>query len=402
MTPFENCSTVLIPLDKGQSAIVSASQAHLVEGITWHARWNPKSATYYACGTLRDARRRSGYRIVAMHRLLSGILEEPSVAIHHRDKNGLNNATDNMQAMTHFEHNRLHGQSNGNPVAPHIKAGYISKFRRVSQEEVDEYKASWPAGIEFGFCWCGCGNMTEIAPKTERTAQKKQKWIEGQPKPLFFPHRFKRIRKPSTAKKPWLGLICACGGRKSGQATVCKSCQLSNRRPPVDPTVYYDNDRPYRRVPCTKMQYTLVSADKYSIAASLLLAANFDPSTGGHYVTTRYKGKHDKLHRILANAPDGVQIDHANRNGLDNRDWNLRPADGSQQAANQRRRSDNKSGFIGVWYREERKSWCGMVSFRGKHHLTRHCKTAQEAAIERDEIALRLHGIFAVLNFPKR
>jgi hypothetical protein len=83
---------------------------------------------------------------------------------------------------------------------------------------------------------------------------------------------------------------------------------------------------------------------------------------------------------------------------LDNRDWNLRPASNSQQMANQNRKARNTSGYIGVWYRKSRKRWCGQVTFKGKHYFTKHCKTACEAAIERNNLALEIHGEFANLN----
>lgn len=398
MTPFEESTTITIPLDKGQSAVISAFQYHLVKDITWHAQWNPKSATYYAHGNIRETRpgRTNKFRYIAMHRLLCGILDDPSVVVHHDDENGLNNTQRNMKVMSLFAHNRLHGRPNGRPTAPHVESGYISIWRRLSSEDIEAHRSSWPAGIEYGYCWCGCGNRTQIASKTDRT----QKSLGGEHLRFFHGHKPKRRKKEGRpeAQTPHLGRYCACGGVKSGQASVCKSCQLSMRRPPLDPETYYDEGRPYRRVPCTKKKYTLVSADKYDTAMSFLLVANFDPSTGGHYVSTTVDGRQEKLHRLLTNAPKGVQIDHANRDSLDNRDWNLRPASNSQQMANQNRKARNTSGYIGVWYRKSRKRWCGQVTFKGKHYFTKHCKTACEAAIERNNLALEIHGEFANLN----
>lgn len=47
-------------------------------------------------------------------------------------------------------------------------------------------------------------------------------------------------------------------------------------------------------------------------------------------------------------------VDHVNRNGLDNRIGNLRIARQVENAANQKRRSDNASGYRGV-------SWCSST-----------------------------------------
>ncbi|GAH20073.1 unnamed protein product, partial [marine sediment metagenome] len=42
------------------------------------------------------------------------------------------------------------------------------------------------------------------------------------------------------------------------------------------------------------------------------------------------------------------QIDHINRDGLDNRKCNLRPCTNSQNQKNSKLRKDNKSGLRGV------------------------------------------------------
>jgi hypothetical protein len=62
------------------------------------------------------------------------------------------------------------------------------------------------------------------------------------------------------------------------------------------------------------------------------------------------------------------QIDHRNRNGLDNRRRNLRPATHTQNQRNQRKRKDNTSGFTGV--RRDHGRWRAYVRVNGKNkHL---------------------------------
>src|SRR5208283_2571413 len=57
------------------------------------------------------------------------------------------------------------------------------------------------------------------------------------------------------------------------------------------------------------------------------------------------------MHQLILPCDDGYEPDHRNRNGLDNRISNLRPATRSQNNMNAGLRKDNRSGVRGV-------SWC--------------------------------------------
>lgn len=98
--------------------------------------------------------------------------------------------------------------------------------------------------------------------------------------------------------------------------------------------------------------------------------------------------------------PDGMQVDHKNRDGLDNRWGNLRLATDSQNRQNHKRRRDNQSGYMGVYPHNVNGTYCAVVRDHGKLRYLGSFKTAAEAAMVRDEAAGRLYGEFVTLNFP--
>lgn len=70
------------------------------------------------------------------------------------------------------------------------------------------------------------------------------------------------------------------------------------------------------------------------------------------------------FHRII--FPQYRQIDHINRNGLDNRHKNLRPVSSAENNLNQRKRTDNQSGKTGIHYSKCDNLWIAQWSEDGK------------------------------------
>jgi hypothetical protein len=58
------------------------------------------------------------------------------------------------------------------------------------------------------------------------------------------------------------------------------------------------------------------------------------------------------------------------------------------------------SGFKGV--SPHKKRWIAQIECDGKHYYLGLFKDATSAAFEHDKAAIKLHGEFAVLNFPER
>lgn len=93
----------------------------------------------------------------------------------------------------------------------------------------------------------------------------------------------------------------------------------------------------------------------------------------------------------------GEYVDHKNRNGLDNRECNLRLCTQSQNNANTKINKRNKSGCRGVSFNKEKQKWRVQIQ---REHLG-YFSNLEEAAKTYDEKAIELFGEFAVLNFEK-
>jgi hypothetical protein len=105
-----------------------------------------------------------------------------------------------------------------------------------------------------------------------------------------------------------------------------------------------------------------------------------------------------KMHTLILQTASDLVPDHVNGNGLDNRRSNLRPATGSQNMFNTRRRSDNRSGFKGVSWARRDKRWRAFISVAGKAVCLGDFKSKVAAAIEYNIHAVRVAGEFARLN----
>lgn len=71
--------------------------------------------------------------------------------------------------------------------------------------------------------------------------------------------------------------------------------------------------------------------------------------TGAMYATRSENGKGILMHRAILGVTDrSVDVDHINRNGLDNRRKNLRECSRSQNMANKKKQPGKSSKFNGV------------------------------------------------------
>ena len=108
-----------------------------------------------------------------------------------------------------------------------------------------------------------------------------------------------------------------------------------------------------KKIPLSKQQrrnsrnrgkYTVVDDEDYEWLNQWNWSAVSTWRKNGGYAMRRDNklGKSILMHRLILGVPEGVEVDHVNGNGLDNRRSNLRIASRTQAMANRRRFSANR------------------------------------------------------------
>lgn len=104
------------------------------------------------------------------------------------------------------------------------------------------------------------------------------------------------------------------------------------------------------------------------------------------------------LHRHITGAPDDMDVDHRDGNGLNNRrrgkSGNLRTATRSQNRQNSRIPADNTSGFKGVTWSAWARKWVANIQVARKRRHLGYFATREAAAAAYAKASDELHGEF--------
>ena len=145
-----------------------------------------------------------------------------------------------------------------------------------------------------------------------------------------------------------------------------------------------------KKIKLTQGKYALVDKENFEYLNQLKWC--FD----GRYAQSFQNGSKVRMHRIISNAPSGLEVDHINGNGLDNRKLNIRLCLHKDNGRNLKLQRRNKSGQKGV--EKVKNKWRSsiVVDYR-KNHIG-YFYTKQEAALAYNNSALKNYGRFARLN----
>ena len=109
------------------------------------------------------------------------------------------------------------------------------------------------------------------------------------------------------------------------------------------------------------------------------------------------------MHRLIMNAPKGIDVDHRDikdpDNRINNQKSNLRLCTLTQNNQNGKIRKNNTSGYKGVGLERSTGHWRPVIYANGKGYYCGQFLDKRHAALAYDLWALELHGEFASTNF---
>ena len=110
----------------------------------------------------------------------------------------------------------------------------------------------------------------------------------------------------------------------------------------------------------------------------------------------RKNARYIRMHRVITNVSNNLQVDHINGDTLDNRRCNLRICTNQQNHRNKSKNFGN-SLYKGVAWHKKAKKWEAYIKYNKKNHLGLFL-TQEEAALAYNIAAKKYFGEFAKLN----
>jgi hypothetical protein len=151
----------------------------------------------------------------------------------------------------------------------------------------------------------------------------------------------------------------------------------------------------------TKNKYAIVDDDDYYVLSRwkwhLVVADKAFYAARSSLIKYGEKRKRIYMHRFIMQPEHGMEVDHINGDGLDNRKINLRVCLHSENKQNLHARYGS-SRYKGVWWNNERQKWEAGIKTNSKKVFLGRFKDEFEAALAYNRAAINYFGEFANLN----
>ena len=257
--------------------------------------------------------------------------------------------TNRLRSRSAMGYNRGVGCSNTRRKPNRIGGPTMTPQPSVAQRFCTDLNCKIP----HGFCHCGCGR------KTNFRQGKPNKWIMG--------HQ-----------------------------------RLAERDTIID-IASIEAENHCKVILLTKGQFALVDTEDYDRINASHWCAQWHPRQRRFYavrkgIASNGKSSMIQMHREIMGLKheDKREIDHKEpQNTLDNRKSNLRICTSSQNKANSKIRTDNRSGMKGVRFHRRLKRWTAEIKINGKSKRLGWYATAEQAAEAYKNSAVELFGEFA-------
>lgn len=152
------------------------------------------------------------------------------------------------------------------------------------------------------------------------------------------------------------------------------------------------------KIPLTQGKVAIIDENDYQLVSSKkwYFDSTGYPASNNRSSTTKCGWKPIRLHTFLLNPPNGMVVDHINRDKLDNRRSNLRIVTHSINHFNSKLLITNKSGINGVFYDKQRKKWTARIEINSKSIFLGRFLTIEEAANARKQAERKYLGSLAL------
>jgi hypothetical protein len=153
-------------------------------------------------------------------------------------------------------------------------------------------------------------------------------------------------------------------------------------------------------IPLTQGQFAIVDAGDYERLSQYKWCLS--GKKGQYYAVRKEHGKIIRMHHEIIDVPAGMFCDHINHNGLDNRRCNIRICTPAQNGYNRLPNRNGTSRYKGVCWHKQARKWVAEICFNNHSIHIGYYDYEEDAAIAYDDMAIRLFGEFACLNYHCR